>query len=226
MAAVPSDVVILQDHLRLFERLKALRAAHPNVCFVSPAHKATQFHTPVEPPPEWMSGREDLDIDRKCWLKADAMGLAASTLVPAADYYWFIESDVAATQAVWKALFDEFRTNRADCLATRICYRDEDPRMEKYFTDAPAEANRHFVMALYRLSRAAVEASIAEAPSLRECFSEIAVPWVMQKHGMKVGRINGNKRFHSSLSFATKQNHIRVDTNLLNHPCKLNTFGP
>lgn len=220
----PLDVVILQDHLGLTERAKAMRDAHPRVVVVGPSDKSHP-NIPVDPPLDWLS-EQDIPLTRKCWLKADAMALAATALAPDADFYWFIESDVAASQDRWKALFHEFRNNPADCLATQIYYRGEDPRMEKYFKDAPPEANRHFIMALYRLSRAAVEASIAEAPGLRECFSEISVPWVMQKHGLKVKRINGaSQHFHPKTFRATTQN-LRIDKNLINHPCKLNTYGP
>lgn len=224
--AAPCDVVILQDHLNLTERVRSMRDAHPRVVAVGPAGKP-HYNLPINPPPEWLSADEAIDFDRRCWLKADAMGLAAVVQhAPDADFYWFIESDVAATQERWHALFSEFANHPADCLATHIHYRGDDPRMEKYFKDAPPEATRHFVMALYRLSRAAVEASIAEAETLRECFSEISVPWVMQKHGLKVKRINGDTVHFSRMSFRTTQQTTRIVPHLLNHPCKLNTYGP
>lgn len=81
-------------------------------------------------------------------------------------------------------------------------------------------------MAVYRLSRQAIEASFAMAEELRETFSEVAVPYVMLRNGLSVVDLNGRGRIYTSTSMRTKPEEVRIDRQSLNHPVKSDSFEP
>lgn len=212
------EVVILQDVAGRPTRIDTLSRCHPAVFAVTPDHRTHSFARSVPVPESWLPDSDDSPA-RKGWWKADAVALAAANhLGVDADFYWFVESDVLGTPEVWKALFAAYADSDIDCLAAAIGRRGATAFRRWDHPATPPGANRHFIMALYRLSRAAVEASITMAEELRETFSEVAVPHVMQRHGLSMAEIS--RRFYTSDTFRTQPENIRIDRRYLCHPVK------
>jgi hypothetical protein len=214
--------VILQDVDGRPERIRALRSVHPYVRVFCPPDKEIAGAVKIDVPAEWLPVKHD----RPHWWKADALALAAARTVDA-DSYWFIESDVAATPEVWSDLFATHEDNPVDCLAAAIGRRGPGSGFRHWeHPGTPRNADRHFIMAVYRLSRRAVAASIAMAEDLRETFSEVAVPYVMKRSGLSMADMNGRGLFWSPTTFRTKPQEVRIDPRFLNHPVKHDSFSP
>jgi hypothetical protein len=206
-------------------RVEAMKRAHPNVVAVAPTNKGIAHCLPFDTPDEWLPEVGKCADHEREWFKCDAMGLAAVAHHQVdADYYWFIEADVAASQARWKAFFETFKDRKDDCLCTFVNLRGQDPGFSRRWNGAPEGANKHFLMALYRLSRPMVERSIQMAEEMRNVFSEIAVPWVVESGGGKVSRLTGGH--FNRMTFGVQPKYIRPDKNLISHPMKGNTFEP
>lgn len=224
---VPKSVAILQDHMGYYNRVKALQNAHPNVIAVAP-ESHPHDHVETFPIPHAWLPTDNSPILRKCWWKADAMALnAVNHLMIDADYYWFTESDVVASQERWQALFADHEDNTSDCVSLPVGRRNSLSRFRHWdHPGTPADADRHFIMAVYRLSRAAVEESIRRAYELRNCFSEVAVPYVVRQAGMSMSLVNRGQKHFTGATMGTKPEHVRMNTAYLNHPVKSNTYSP
>lgn len=207
----------------LSERVRALRAAHPHVRVFCPPGRPIGHAEEIPVPEEWLPAGDALSFGRKCWFKADAMALAAARTVDA-EFYWFIESDVVATTDRWKALFEGHARNKADCLSLPVYWRGDDPNFQKYWPTAPVDADRHFIMAVYRLSRRAVVAGIEMAEELRECFSEAAVPLAIKRNGFRFDVIHRSN--FTTQTMGTRRQNIVIDRRFLCHPVKTNTYSP
>lgn len=220
------SIVIFQDLVGRSERLRSLCHAHPQVVPVTPE---THTHPGAETIPlrhDWLP-REG-ELLRKCWWKADAMALAAAEhLQIEADFYWFVESDVAASPERWRAVFADHEDNRADCVHLTMGRRDGRSTFRHWNHPAtPPTADRFFIMAVYRLSRMALEMSIARAAELRECFSEVAVPLVIRDAHMSFSPLNRTQRHFTDRTVRSRPEDIHIDKKLLCHPLKSNTLGP
>lgn len=197
-----------------------MRSSHGCVKAVTPEDKPHVYARSFPIPHDWLPE----EGERKCWWKADAMALSAvQSLNLEAKYYWFIESDVAATPEVWKSFFKAHENNDADCLATHIGTRGPHSTFRHWGHPAtPPDARKHFIMAVYRLSHRALEASIAMAPELRETFSEVSVPYVILKSGLTMAQFKPG--FFDIASMVTKPQHLRINPAYLNHPVKDDRF--
>lgn len=219
------SVIILQDCIGLPSRAAVLRSVHGFVRPVVPDH-CSHAHAKAFPEPiDWLPANDD-PLPRKCWWKADALGLAAvQHFGYDADFYWFIESDVAATPETWKSLFRHYEDNGSDCIATMIGRRSSQSAFRHWdHPGTPADAQRHFLMACYRLSKRAVEASIQLAGTLRETFSEVAVPLVMRRSGFVMESMDG--RFCDSSTVSAFPDQITWSNRMLNHPVKSDAVSP
>lgn len=212
------EIVILQDIDGRPRRRETLSRCHPAVFAVTPDHRPHPFARSFPVPEEWLPDTAE-PLPRRGWWKADAVALAAvQALGVQADFYWFVESDVTADPEVWKALFAAYADNDLDGLATSIGRKGHTGFRHWNHPATPEDADRHFIMALYRLSRAAVEASISMAEELRETFSEVAVPYVMKRHGLGMGEIS--RRFYTADTFGVKPEQIVINRRFLCHPVK------
>lgn len=219
-------VVVVQDHAGYSERVRAIRSAGQIVYPVAPSDFKYGHTQSFTPPSEWLPQDESRLFRWKCWWKADAMALAAvQELEIDADFYWFIESDCVASQERWRTMFAEYEDNTVDCLSTYMGSRPPSSDVWHWnHPGTPRIADRFFIMAIYRLSRRAVEESIRRAEELRECFSEIAVPFVVRQAGFTFGQISSK---HSNFStMKTIPSMVRMDVSRICHPVKSNTFGP
>ncbi len=218
----PKSVVVWQDVIGILKNLELLQGGGLDVIPVSPRpHRFFHTHT-FTPRPEWLPIKAYTEPHYAPWFKADAVALSAVEAFGIdADFYWFIESDVKADPSTWKRLFDAAQGVQLDCLhlAKRV---GRDKSTFRFWADpgTPPEAQSHFIMAVYRLSRKAVETSIAKAVEMRNTFSEVAVPWVMEQNGLSMGDINQLGKFYNKLSMGTKPNQIIQQNGLLNHPVK------
>lgn len=221
------DVVILQDHAGYRQRVRALQAVHPRVYPVTPADKPNPWSTSFTPPEEWLPQDQSMPYWRRCWWKADAMGLAAvKHLDLNADFFWFIESDVVAAPDRWKALFDDFRNDPSDLVAPSIRTRAERPNTRVWQLDSTPEWARHYIlMAVFRLSRRALLECTRCAVEMRDCFSEVAIPSVVHRAGLSMTGINVRRTHCNTQTFAAHEEKVVRDPRLINHPVKANTAG-
>lgn len=203
-------------------RLAQMQRSHPNVIPVAPRRNAIPYCQAFDPVEAWMPDREDVPAQRREWFKCDATAISAvHQLGIDADFYWFIESDVAATQERWQAFFAEFENRTDDCLCLERYPRGVNP----HWQEVSHEADFAFIMAVYRLSRRMVQESITQAESLRNVFCEMAVPIVAARAGFSVGTLHQGGHYTRS-TIAALPRSIRIDRNLINHPVKTNTLGP
>lgn len=221
-----NEVVIIQDHNGYTERVRAMQAAHPNVVAASPWTHPHPHTRGFRPPDTWLSEDPSMPIRKKCHYKADAMGLAAvQALGIRADYYWFIESDVVASQARWKAFFADQRNSTADCLCPSLRNR-RNHKASIWWKDphTPDWAEHYFIMACYRLSHRAVVESIRCAEEMRNTFAEVTIPNIILRMGGTFGGTN-DRMTHSNVStFKTHEHKVILNPDLINHPVKSNTF--
>lgn len=219
-----SDVVIIQDPSGLSMRVLAMQHAHPNVVPVAPASKRIGHCQAISPPESWLPDDPSIPSFDREWWKCDAVALAAvQQLGIDADFYWFIESDVAATQDRWKSFFKQFDHRQDDMLCLYKILRH--PGNDRLWNGLPEEADTACLMSLYRLSRRMVERSIEMAPSMRNVFCEAAVPWVAKSAGWPVGILSLGGHYNSS-TIGPRPRSITINKSLINHPVKTNTYEP
>jgi len=220
------SVVIVQDHMGYTQRVLALKAAHPNVIAVTPWDKPHPHCLSFRPPEEWLPSFPDMSFKRKCYYKADSMGLAALLQhAPPADYYWFIESDVVASQERWKAFFADHENNPADCLCGSLRMRHNTLDNDWWRHEGtPAWTDCYFIMAVYRLSAAAVRACIAASVEMRNCFCELTIGSVTRRAGLTVGSVNERQTHWNTQTFKATPGKVILNRDLINHPVKKNSY--
>jgi hypothetical protein len=221
------EVVIVTDHLGLTERVRALKAAHPRVYSVTPWNKPNKHSVSVRPPDNWLPEDAAMSYSRKCHFKADSMNLAAvKTLGLDADFYWFIESDVVASQARWKSLFADHAENRADCVTHALRERKATEKLNCWWSHphTPEWVSCYFIMACYRLSAAAVKAGMESAVEMRNCFSEVTVGSVVRRAGLTTAWVNERQTHWNVQTYKTHEERVKLNPGLVNHPVKVNTY--
>ncbi|MCW1885503.1 hypothetical protein OKA04_12255 [Luteolibacter flavescens] len=223
-----TEVVIVQDVTGHPLRVQALQDAHERVIAVSLPECHQRHARPFRVPGNWLSADTSVPFTKRCWVRAAWVGLAAvRDLAVDADAYWFIESDCVASQERWKALFADQRGNPADCVSNPIRERAatlQNPWWSHRGT--PDWASCFFVPACFRLSRRAVLEAIRCAEETRECFSEIALPSVLRRAGMTMESANRRKTHWNAQTFKTVPEKVIVNPLLLNHPVKVDSYGP
>ena len=156
-----------------------------------------------------------------------AIPSAAKALNLQADFYWFIESDVAASPERWAALFRDWEGDDADLVAPSLRIRSEKPNRKVWQTcRGPEWAGAFSFVFIFRLSRRALLECMRSAPEMRECLSEVSVASVVQRARMTMAGINARET-HGNNQCLTPclKCHIPYPR-LLNHPVKADTFGP
>lgn len=221
------EAVIIQDVSGHPRRCETMRLSHPNVFAVSPPDCWQKHTIPFSVPMEWLSA-SDLPLKHKCWLRACFVGFAAvRELDIKADYIWFIESDCVASPERWKAMFSDHRNNPADCLSNPVRLRSDTPENPWWYNEgAPDWLDRFFIMACYRLSWRAVQEAIRCAEETREGFCEHALASILHRAGMTFDSVNSRQTHWNSGTFRTKENQVKLNPNLINHPIKKDSYCP
>ncbi len=215
--------VIIQDHAGYFRRVSTLKAIHPDVHAVTPYTHPRRHAVSVRPPREWLP--QDLsNLNRAHWWKSDAMAFAAAKALNLdSDYYWFIESDVVATQERWRALFSDWKGDDADLVAPSLRSRLDGPHRKVWKTcRGPEWVGVFSFVFIFRLSRRALAECIASAEEMRECLSEVSVASVVHRAGFRLAGLN-ERQTHGNNQCLTpcEKCHIPYPA-LLNHPVKSN----
>lgn len=223
-----NDVVIIQDHAGYSERVRALQSVHPRVFPVTPWDKPNRHCTSFRPPENWLPADSSAGYPRRCWWKADAMGLAAvQALQIDADFYWFVESDAIASQDRWRAIFGDWRDDGADLVAPLLRSRLERPRAAVWSLPSTPDWTTHYIlMAVFRLSRRALVECTRCAVEMREVFSEVAIPSVVHRAGFVLAGLNQRETHCNGQTFGSCPTCIQVNPKLLNHPVKRDSFAP
>jgi hypothetical protein len=175
-------------------------------------------------PDDWLSADTSIPYARRCWLRASVVGLAAIGEVKA-DHYWFIESDMVAPQARWKALFDDHRNNPADCLSNPARERSKTADNPWWsHPGTPAWASCFFISACYRLSARAVAEALRCAVETRECFGELALPSIIRRAGFSMESVNKRQTHWNQQTFKTRPEKVILNPLLINHPVKVDSY--
>lgn len=218
--------MILQDHLGYDLRAKALKAVHPEVHVVTPHDKPHRHATSFRPPEDWLPSDPAMPYRMKCWRKADNMGFAAvQQLGVKADFYWFIESDVVATQTRWKAMFADFENDPSDLVAPMIRTRVQRPNSTMW-DHAPDWCQRYMLMAVFRVSRRALNECIRCAVEMRDCFSEASIPSIIHRAGLTMTGLNSRQAHSNAQTFGVREQDLVKNPALLIHPAKYNSLTP
>lgn len=221
-----NSAVIVTDHHGYRERVRALKDAHPNVHAVTPWDKPHSHCRSIRAPDNWLPEDQRMDYSHKCWYKADAMNLAAVVeLNLDADFYWFIESDVVARQERWRAFFRDHENDLSDCLSDSVLLRKNSPELTWWRSPhTPDWAQASFLMACYRLSRAAVEAGIAAAVEMRNVFSEATVASVVSRAGLTHRSVNSRQTHWNTATYKAREWKVLRNPKLINHPVKHDSY--
>lgn len=223
-----TSCVIVQDHANYPERVRALKGAHPRVHSVAPWDKPNRHSTTFRPPDEWLPEGGEFSLAKKCWWKADAMGFAAArALQIEADYYWFIESDVVASQQRWKAVFADWENDPTDLVAPAPRTRQQSPWLKVWqLPSTPPWADNFILMAVFRISRRGLEECVRHAVETREVFSEVSLPSVVHRAGFTIAGLNQRQTHSNNQTFGPCAPCVVRNPKLLNHPVKENSFEP
>jgi hypothetical protein len=218
------SIVILQDHAGYDLRVRALKAVHSKVYSMAPHDKPNNHSFSFAPPPEWLPSHLGMSYSKTCWWKADAMSLAAvQTLSVESGYYWFIESDVVASAARWRALFDDFKDDPSDLVAPMIRTRETRPE-SWHWHHGPDWSTHYILMAIFRLSHAALIECTRCAVEMRNTFSEVAIPSVIHRAGMSITPLNIRQTHCNTQTFCADPKRVIINPLLMNHPVKSNTL--
>lgn len=218
------SIVIVQDHMNYRNRVVALKTAHPAVFAVTPWDKPNKHSLSIRCPDEWLPTEPVMPYRKRCWWKADAMGLAAVRAIgERADFYWFIESDVVASQERWRELFRDFENDPSDLVAPMIRTREMKPGAALW-EYSPDWMTHFMIMACFRLSHAAVQECIKNAEACRNAFSEATIPSVVHRAGLTLTGMNVRQVHYTTQSMGVNQRAIAPGRDLLSHPVKSNTF--
>lgn len=221
-----NDVVIVQDPAGFGNRVRALQRAHPRVYPVTPWDRPNRHCTSIRPHENWLPTDPSMSYGKKCWWKADAMGwTAVKQLNLRADFYWFIESDVVATQERWRAMFADFAKDQTDLVAPFPRERSMRPDLKVWhLPTTPAWADRFILMACFRISRRALVECMRHAEAMRDCFSEVTIPSVVARAGFTIAGLNVRQTHCNTQTFGPCAPCLVKNPKLLNHPEKSNTF--
>lgn len=220
-------MVIVQDVAGYPRRVQALRNVHPRVVAVTPPGVRAHAHAPgFEVPDEWISADKSIPRARRCWRRASMVGLAATRGIDS-DFYWFIESDVAAPRERWEALFADWEGSAVDCVSNPVRERARTAG-NPWWSDpgTPAWASCFFISAVYRLSRRAVEEGIRCAEETRECFGELALASIVRRAGFSMASANARQTHWNVQTFKTLPEKVVLNPRLVNHPVKFDGYGP
>ena len=221
------SAVIVLDHAGYSLRALALKDAHDNVFVTTPETHPNAYAEIIPIPHDWIQADENKSLNRRCWFKADAMAFAAvKHLSIDADFYWFIESDVAAEQVVWKRLFEKHKDNDTDHLSIFSSTIETNPDFEGWtHPGTPDDVDLFSLMSIFRLSKRALNACIDSAIELRECFGESAIPYVIKMNGFSHDLIDPDGLLMDSNTMCAYPSLVRLHLNKINHPIKSNTYG-
>lgn len=221
------SAVILQDYSDYPLRALALADVGCNLFVVTPETHPNDRCEIVSIPKDWIQDDWRIPLDRRCWFKADAMAFAAvKHLNIDADFYWFIESDVAAEQETWRALFKMHEDNPCDAILISIPEITTDFIDGKWIhSNIPSDFSFFSLLSIFRLSKKALDACIQEAPNMRECFGELSLPYVIRKNSLSVGLIDPQNTLMNSKTMCECPSKLVIDKSKINHPIKSNTYG-
>ena len=174
-------------------------------------------------PNDWLPN-DSRTLRERCWHKADTLALAAiQQLQIVADFYWVIESDVAAPRSRWEALMESTAADETDGIFAKMTTRDgKFAHFVKRFnhTTCPKWVTHSHLNPLYRLSRFAVEECARSAVEMRDCFCEQTVASVIVRAGGTVRNLHEFGEHFTNTSLMGKVGFWTMQPGLLNHPVK------
>ena len=212
------QVAILIDHLGYPLRKKTLEDSGIEVF--------SSYGANFTVPDEWMP--EDFPANWNIeWFKCDAVALAfIQHLNLDADFFWVIEYDTCGSVERWKALFADPISSEYDGLF--ICPRTRQQTLWNQWWNSrwTTEWCTHtHIMAIYGMSRRAVQWCLEEAPKRRNVYSEMFTASAIVAHGGSVATMNLHTTHCNSQTMKTNPDSVIFNKRLLNHPVKLDSYG-
>ena len=219
------QVAILCDSFGYTERRRALVNSGIEVYAVTTRDNPPEGYLKVTIPDSWLPEGDEMDYNKKCWFKANAIYLAAiQQFEIEADHYWIIEGDCVATVDRWRRLFADHKDNDADlctgCLDTRFSL----PQFP-YWHTAPEWANLTAINALHRISRRAIDWNIAAAEEMRNTLSDATTASIVHRNSGSFCRINRTDTHYDNQTMRAQEKGLFINKNRINHPVKRNTYG-
>lgn len=161
----------------------------------------------------------------KCWWRNELIYvMAVKELRLDADFFWCVESDVAAAPPVWGRLAEASRKRFLDGTYINLGRRDRRNGWAEWFAHpmTPTWATRCHLGAMFRLSRRAVEWLYESAEETREIFCEVANASTVHTCGGSTGDMNQLGPFYNRQTMRPSPNKCFVNLDRFNHPLKTN----
>ncbi len=223
-------LVIVVDCGAYTERLRVMKAAHPNTIGIRPADLplVEGFH-PITIPEEWMplnlkqSPGDPMSFTaRRGWWAFNRLSLAAvQTLGLDPDFVLAVESDCVAIEERWRKLMVDLSTRTEDCLVTRLASRANSPN--NWYWSHPATLpwmEYGHIGAIYRLSRFGMKACTDAAVECREAFGEVCIASCVARAGGTLGKLNGADTHYNCQTMQADPYKMIPRWDLICHPVK------
>lgn len=216
-------VLIFKDCDGIPDRVETLRRVFPGeVVHVCPAHRPQPGALPVIAPDAWLPSLDQPRAVRE-WFAADALGLAALVGLEIPEHVWFVESDVWAPDAMWRAVFHATDGCDADGIFTRLMHRGHgfaSTYRAWRWPGIPDWAQWCCILPLCRLSRRAIEWHLETIGPLRECYSEVRVPSIIAQRGGTVRDLREFLAYSAPRAFVGSLALREPVPGVMNHPVK------
>ena len=194
---------------------------------ICPHDKPQPHARSVTFPDAWLPDFDpSMPYGRKCWWVCDRIFAAAvSQLSLDADFFWCVESDVAAKPLTWQRLIAAGTTRALDGIHVHLTQREAD---HFWFTHptTPAWATHTCLGAVHRFSRRALQWIAAGAEANRNVFCEIHAPSTIHRNGGSTGDLHQLGRFYNNQCMQGSEPMLAINTSLLCHPLKNNSIEP
>ena len=227
MSSVFQSCVLISDPHGFPLRGVAPATAAPTV-MICPSDKPQPHARSVTFPDDWLPDFDpSMSYGKKCWWVADRIFAAAVIQLRLdADFFWCIESDVAATPGTWQRLILASQHRRLDGIHVHLSARSSPtPVSAPFFSHptTPSWATHHCFGPVHRFSRRAIHWLAATAVQHRNVYCEIHAPSIIRAHGGSMGDLRHLGWFYNSQCLCADPSLHSINTALLNHPCKSNT---
>lgn len=163
---------------------------------------------------------------RQWWVCDRIFAAAVQQLNLDADFFWCVESDVAAEPDVWKRLMAAGEKRALDGVFVHLSTRADNPGNPWLAHEtSPPWTTHHCLGAVYRFSRRALDWMAQSAPDNRNVFCEVNAPSLIRREGGSIGDLHQLGWFYNRQTMRPPP-RCMINSMLLNHPLKTNTVGP
>lgn len=225
-------IILIADHRGYPSRLIAPATAAETLC-ICPHDKPQAHASSVRMPDEWLpastGSATDMGYGKKCWWRCEMLFVAAvQQLGLDADFYWCVESDVAALPVTWQRLMLASEKRFLDGVYVNLGPREGDKAWAGWWLDpgTPQWASHRHLGAMFRLSRRAMGWLADAGEECREAFCEISNASVVHRAGGSTGDLRQLGWFYSTACLRPAPHRPFIHPDLFCHPMKFDSVGP